>query len=91
MSASSDEIRLSTLLYATKREQGGYAVTYYNGVNMGTLEMDVDGYYKYWPVQRAGYWEAPPIRAIADLLDHVNAEWDAKVRNDPALAVQEKG
>ncbi|MEO5344672.1 MAG: hypothetical protein H7842_15395 [Gammaproteobacteria bacterium SHHR-1] len=82
MSEAKDEIRLSALLCATKREQGGYAVTYRNGVDMGALEMDVDGYYKYWPEQRAGYWDAPPMRAIADLLDHVNAEWDAQVRKD---------
>lgn len=74
-----DEIRLSALLCATKCKHG-YRVTFHNGVDMGTLEMDVDGYYKYWPAQCAGYWDAPPLRAIADLLDHVNAEWDAKVQ-----------
>jgi hypothetical protein len=80
--SSADEIRLSALLYATKREEGGYSITFHNGVNMGTLEIDVDGYYKYWPVQRIGYWDAPSMRALADLLDHVNAEWDAQVQKD---------
>lgn len=81
MSEAKDEIRLSALLCATKCDQG-YRVMFHNGVDMGTLEMDVDGYYKYWPVQRAGYWDAPPLRAIAELLDHVNAEWDAQVQKD---------
>ena len=80
MSVANDEIRLSDLLYATKRELGVYAVTFHNGVNLGTLEMDVDGYYKYWPVQRIGYWDVQLMQAIADLLDHVNAEWDAQVQ-----------
>jgi hypothetical protein len=82
MSAANDETILSGLVCATKREQGGYAVTFHNGVDMGTLEMGVDGYYKYWPVQRVGYWDAAPMRAIADLLDHVNSEWDAQVQRD---------
>jgi len=82
MSEANDEIHLSTLLCATKREGGGYNLTFHNGVHMGELLMDVDGFYKYWPVQRAGYWDAPPLRAIADLLDHLNAEWDAKMQLD---------
>jgi hypothetical protein len=77
-----NEIRLNVLLCATKHKQNVYNITYYNGVHLGTFERDVDGYYKYWPVQRQGYWDAEPMRAIADLLDHLNAEWHAQIQND---------
>ena len=71
-----ERIWQNALVYTTVREPSGYNVFYHNGVSMGTLEVDVDGYYKYWPVQRAGYWESSSMRAIADLLDHVNKLWD---------------
>jgi len=82
MSTANAKIRLSTLLYATKREEGGYNLIFYNGVYMGEVLKDDDGFYKYWPVQRAGYWDSPPLRAIADLLDHLNAEWDAQIQRN---------
>lgn len=81
MEQKKDKICFSGLLCVIKYEQG-YNVTSYNGVDMGTLEVDVDGYYKYWPTNRIGYWEASLLRAIADLLDYVNAEWDAQVQRD---------
>lgn len=83
MSAAKDEIRLSDLLCATKREQGGgYNVTYYNGVDMGTFEHGDDGYLYYWPSKREGCWSAAPMREIANLLDHLNAPWDAQIQRD---------
>ena len=80
MSTTNDKICLNDWVYATKRKQGVYVVTFYNGLDMGTLEKDVDGYYKYWPTKREGFWEASLMRAVADLLDHVNAEWDVQVK-----------
>lgn len=77
---SEDEIKVGPLLRATKREQGGYNLTYENGVHMGELLMDVDGCYKYFPVLRGGYWDAPPLREIADMLDHLNKDWDEHVQ-----------
>jgi hypothetical protein len=46
---------------------------------MGDIDMDIDGYYKYWPVQKAGYWDAPPLRQVADILDNLNREWDEEL------------
>jgi hypothetical protein len=82
MNAANDEIRLSHLLYATKRKQGGYNVTYCNGVAIGTFEYGDDGYLYYWPSSKEGCWASHPMRAIADLLDHLNAPWDEQIRRD---------
>jgi hypothetical protein len=46
---------------------------------MGDIDMDIDGYYKYWPVQKAGYWDAPPLRQVANILDNLNREWDEEL------------
>lgn len=70
------------LVSATKREQGGYSVTYYNGVDMGTFEYGDDGYLYYWPAKREGCWSAEPMREIADLLDHLNAPWDEQINRE---------
>ncbi len=59
----------------------GYVVLYTNGCNMGEILMGEDGYYAYWAVQRQGYQEAWTMRAVADKLDELNAEWDEQVRS----------
>lgn len=74
-----DKISLSDLLYAAKREHGGYIVTYYNGVDLGTFEYGNDGYLYYWPSKREGCWSATQMREIANLLDHLNAPWDEQI------------
>ncbi len=67
-----DEIRLSPILHAVKKGQYTYSIIFSNGVNLGEIVQDVDGFYKYWPKSRGGYWEAEPLRAIAALLDHLD-------------------
>lgn len=70
------------LVTATKVSNTTYRVIYYNGVDIGDIEMDVDGYYKYWPMLRGGYWEAEPMREIAYILDQLNEDWDTQIRNE---------
>lgn len=53
-----------------------YNVTAYNGVSMGQFLMKEDGYYDFWPEDRAGYWPAHMLRALADELDKINKDWD---------------
>lgn len=72
------------LLQLTKLDSG-YYVEYYNGVHIGEFEKDVDGYYYYWPTQRAGHWSAHVMRAIADKLDELNKPWNDKIKNDPVF------
>ena len=40
-----------------------------------------DGYKVYWPEGNRGALDAKTLRAIADELDRLNAEWDADVQN----------
>lgn len=45
-----------------------------------------DGYWVYWPeAKNMGAYSAWHLRAIADHLDALNAEWDAIVQNDPLI------
>lgn len=55
-------------------------VYYSNGKLIGEIYMEVDGYYVYVFPSSAGCWEAAVLREIADLLDYLNAPWDAEVR-----------
>jgi membrane-bound inhibitor of C-type lysozyme len=55
---------------------------YENGVACGHIAKDVDGYYYWWPTGRRGSWQGFALREIADLLDRMNAEWDAEVARD---------
>lgn len=59
----------------------GGKVLYENGVHLGDVVMDVDGYRYFWPdMSRGGHWGAHVLREIADLLDELNEAWDAEVR-----------
>lgn len=55
---------------------------YYNGVVVGTIYKEVDGYYVFVPVEgKGGFWEAAHLREIADILDDINRAWDTEVRD----------
>jgi hypothetical protein len=53
-----------------------------NGVTLGQLYQEVDGYYVFVPETSGGYWEAYVLREIANLLDKKNAKWHKKVKRD---------
>jgi len=53
-----------------------------NGVKLGEVFSDVDGYQKFWPELRGGYWDTWVLREIADYVDSLNKEWDEQVRKD---------
>lgn len=57
-----------------------------NGVVVGWLYCEVDGYYVFDmnPTLR-GYTPGWLLRSLADKLDELNAEWDAKIRDDPSI------
>ncbi len=46
------------------------------GILVGTFELDVDGFWKFWPAKSIalGYWTEGDLRLIADLLEKENAE-----------------
>jgi len=61
-------------------KNSAYKVEYENGVDMGELYKEIDGYYVYWPIDRKGFWSSVPMRIIADKLDELNADWDREVK-----------
>lgn len=44
-----------------------------NGLNIGTFELDVDGFWHFWNTDYiAGSWSSYSLRLVADKLDEVN-------------------
>jgi hypothetical protein len=43
---------------------------------------EVDGYYVYGGGRSGGYINSHQLRMIADILDEINATWDAQVQRD---------
>ena len=52
-----------------------------NDVYLGDIIAKEDGYYDFWPDLKGGYWSAYVLRAIADLLDDMNASWDKEIND----------
>lgn len=62
-----------------------------NGVACGAVLQEVDGYYVWYPSAGSGFWESAHLRKIADLLDRMNAEWDAVIKSDPRVTPPGEG
>lgn len=54
----------------------------YNNCVLGTVAMDVDGYYYLWEMAESSYFAAPVLRALADKLDEINKPWDDQVNKE---------
>lgn len=50
-----------------------------NGVELGEILADVDGFYYFWPRFRYGSWDEAVLRAIADLLTEKNKAWREQI------------
>lgn len=67
-----------TLRYDPETGQVFYKDT---AIVLGDILADVDGYEKYFPRNAEGtYWTPEILRAIADLVDELNQEWDRKIQ-----------
>lgn len=65
------------------RSRTGYTkeVFHNNGVYLGDFDEVVDGYYNFWPrLKHNGYWSAHVLRALADKLDELNADWNKQLQ-----------
>lgn len=51
-----------------------------NKAQIGKILKDMDGYYKWWPIQRKGYLDEGFLFAMADFLKRLNASWDAEIK-----------
>lgn len=59
---------------------------YENGVWIGEIIPDFDGYYYFWPIARGGSWSAEVLKQIAGLLDVINEPWDKQVQADQSIS-----
>lgn len=61
-----------------------WRVKFYNGVNMGEIERDVNGYFKFWPAEhRGGYIDESVFEAFNEihvLLKALNAPYEREIR-----------
>lgn len=56
-----------------------------NGVYIGDIEKDVDGFYKYWPSKNGGYYDEWFLYSIYFKLKEMNKAWQETIDNDPVL------
>lgn len=65
-----------------KREDGSYLVEYM-GKSVGEFELDVDGFYKYWPSFKnsSGYLDEEFLGFIYTSLRDLNLSWNTIVDN----------
>ena len=58
-----------------------YFVLADNGKEIGSFQLDIDGYYYFWEnSELTGCWTGNNLREIAELLDEVNKPFDEQVK-----------
>ena len=63
-----------------KENDQKYYVLWENGKQIGTFEMDVDGFFYFWDERNSyGSWSSYYLRVIADKLDEINKPFQDKV------------
>lgn len=57
-------------------------LVYRNGAEIGEIVKDVDGYWKYGASAGRSYglWDASNLEMIAQMLNDLNAAWDAEIQ-----------
>jgi hypothetical protein len=71
------------ITYTYDEQTKMYNLTYENGMYMGSLYQEIDGYYVWNPTWRGGgYIPSHVLLSIGNYLEHINKEWDEKVMND---------
>jgi len=87
---------LDPLINIIKKKDGHFVVEAENGVPLGELLQDVDGYLYFFPeIGRGGFWPSHMLRAIADKLDELNKPWNEEIGrmldDADAKATQDRG
>jgi hypothetical protein len=66
----------------TKQSENDYLIVFENGICLGHLLKEVDGYFVYYPETRGGFMESWIMRIIADKMDDLNRDWDETARRE---------
>lgn len=54
--------------------------SYIDGMFMGSVYKEVDGYYHWDPAALSGIWSENLLQVIVNILKDLNKEWDKEVR-----------
>lgn len=60
--------------------QEGSKLFFGNGVYLGEILTDVDGFKKWWPEHREGYLDSGFLLALGTYLELQNAAWEAEIQ-----------
>lgn len=72
-----------------KINKNHYKLTF-GGKYLGNLIRDVDGYFYYDPILERGTWASWSLKAIADMLDNLNKDWDEQINKYFKMKEDEK-
>ena len=65
------------------RLESGRTIVTVNGVEIGYIYCEVDGFYVFEIASRlGGYWSEWVLRDIADQLHYMNKEWEQQINED---------
>lgn len=72
------------MIHYTKNEPIGQPAYYTcvfadSKVMLGTIEMEVDGFYYFYPKPIGGFWAAHTLKDIANKLDALNEAWTQRI------------
>lgn len=71
-----------------ERVSGGYKAYWENGVYVGDILCDVDGFYKWWPTEAHGYIDEWFLLVMYECLKKLNKKWQYEIDNDPVLGLR---
>jgi hypothetical protein len=63
-------------------EPMSFVVKYTNGVLMGTIYKEVDGYYVFAPELRGGFWDEHVLQDLFYYLQDLNEEWHKQIMKE---------
>jgi len=73
---------MSQLKFRIKGSCASLEVFFENGVKLGEMLVNDDGFYVYFPELNGGYWDAHMLSLIAQTLDKLNEPWAKRLAQE---------
>lgn len=70
----------TSAIYLVKAGPAEYKVFSPNGKLQGSFEMDIDGFYKFWPTNEPGYWTEYNLKDLGKALEKLNEPWRKEIQ-----------